>query len=265
MGLSRGGDVTSNKGRKRKNKKKGFSKFKKPTNMQIAKKLVSVEKQVSKLNTIAEVKYNDFYYNGVSFAGSPTTYITDTLGDVYVLNAMDQGDQPTQRSGNQIYVTSVIIKIRTWIPQDFLQPAMVRYMLVWIKTPNTTGGITLAPEVQDVLDTDLITNPILAPYDMENRPRFKIIKDWTVLINPQSSNGEVNAAGVIAATSTYLQYEYVDVYQKIGKKSTYLDEAGGFESMDTGLLTLFAVSDIPPALTNGPRNQIGSRCYYKDS
>lgn len=132
-----------------------------------------------------EYKYTDTGIAGG--AGSPMTLAGAGLS----LNFNAQGDQPFNRSGNQIRCTYLDIRGYITMLNTDVRDRVARLMVFWDKEPSgalpTFSGTTSAGTVAvvDTTSTVGLIPEVFAPRSVETQDRFKIIFDRRIrLIAP---------------------------------------------------------------------------------
>lgn len=156
----------SNKGRK------GKTLALMPANPPLQKQVDNVKRSVKKLNNRQELKYIDSAFIAPF---NPTS-----AGVVSLLNGCVLGDQVDQRTADQGTATS--IQFRATLTQGATvinSDIVMRHIIFWDSQPN---GVT--PAIADLLDNDVITLYVHAPYKRQYQKRFKILHDKIHITRP---------------------------------------------------------------------------------
>lgn len=211
-------------------KRKGFKPYKKsvPSNKTLNKKIKKIQR-----NT--EVKHFDVLVTGASMS---------TTGVFQNLIAIPVGDTDNTRTGNDLAATSIRCR---WIATQVAATAVAnncRIIIGWDSQPNT------GPSTADLLDTSVITNPLVAPYNADNQKRFKILYDRSFTLNPKSG-----------VSGTVIPDLVIRKMKKSLSRMVKYNDAGGSV---TNNLFLWRYADVAPA-GNNPLLTFGTRFNFKDA
>lgn len=213
------------------------------------KRLMRVERQVKTLQSTEELKYNDAVFNAT----------ISTSATFVLLNGLGLGTNQATRVGASIRMTSVQYKFCITSATTVLTPIRFRYMLVLDRQANgavpTFAGDAFTGQI-GILNNTVITSLPQSPIQYETIERFRILKDKTVVFNPQMTLQDANPATAVVATSK--QHKG---YHKLGVTVKYGDDTTGIASVNTNSLYMIFVADIASSV------QIlgGARIYFKDS
>ena len=103
-----------------------------------------------------------------------------TTGTFLDLNTVPSGAGDNARTGNDISATSIRIR---WIASQVAATTVAnncRIIVGWDSQPNT------AATTATLLDTSIVTNPLVAPYNHDNQKRYKILYDRSFTLNPSA-------------------------------------------------------------------------------
>lgn len=217
----------------------------------LTKEVASLQKSVKTIQREMELKYFDVY----STSSSPVTG-----GAILSLNSMVQGTDDNQRLGREILMTSIQVRMKVqWLFANVLAPVNFRMMVV---LDRQTDGSTIFPTGSSgVLDNTVITDLIIAPYNLNAQKRFKILFDNVYVRSPQV----VSISTFATPTTTTTGYANVNEYIKVRIPCKYIvkfnSAAAGVSSIVTNAVWSILIADN----NNGINTVTGYRTYYKDS
>lgn len=216
------------------------------------KRIDNVKRSVAKINKDTEVKFKD---TEGDFAWIPN-------GQLTLLNGVNQGDTVITREGNQFYMTSLQWRILMQTDADQVGPTVIRMILFLDMQANgglpTVSGVT---NTQGLLDTSVIGETWLAPYNKNNLTRYKILYDKTWNMNPIMAATTTLAGAVTTVTTYNVLGKILHGKIKINKKAQLNDPGTGIAQINTNALWVLQISDD---VANPPTSQGGYRLYYKD-
>lgn len=104
--------------------------------------------------------------------------------NIMCLNNPPQGDDATSHDGRQI--RNISIQIKGLLQAGASQTAVVntRTLLIWDKCPNGTAPLFSNYLDNSVVPTSTNATYATAPFNLANRERFKILKDYQTDIHP---------------------------------------------------------------------------------
>lgn len=155
------------------------------------RQISKLTQDVSALKQAVNVEYK---YHDTANASAPGTDIipiaTAALPNnalIMLENSIEQGPESVQREGDMIRIKSYLH--RCILTNRGTGPVRVRMLLFLYLRPSQTG---IAPSVSDVLECQPSGpfNPMVAPRNLENRSRFKILLDNVYTLEPLNSVGE---------------------------------------------------------------------------
>lgn len=214
------------------------------------KRLLSIEKKVKELQTDEELKYKDTIFT------TPAT----NAGTFDVLNGISQGVTQITRLGAMIHMTSVQWRFAATALTATLTPTRFRYMIVLDRqangtTPTYSGDPLTATQIA-ILNSSIITQGVQMPIQYETIKRFRVLKDKTIMFNPQMSLQDANPATAVVAVTKEIRG-----YMKLNVNTKYGDDVATASGINTNSLWFVTFSDI----ANGVTISGGARVYYKDA
>lgn len=205
----------------------------------------SLDKRIKKINRQTELKHIDTF-NSATVISSTATIIP--------LNLSVQGDTDITRTGDDIQATSIQWRMVFISDADRLSGTIIRFLLVWDRQAN---GV--AATAAQVLDTSVITNPTLAPYNHSFQQRFKILHDSIILQNPNVLLDFDPASG--NSTTDQPLINHMKNKRQLSRTVKYNGNAGTIADIETNSLLAIFVSN---AAADGPALTSGFRFYFKD-
>lgn len=139
----------------------------------------TLAKRVKRIEYKEPLNYLDTYINTSS--ATNTWVVTNLL-------PTSHGDGTGQYEGDQIHVTSSRARMRLTSSNNLEGTTMLRIIVFWDHSCNEGTPSIDAGDDKSLLDTGIITDTILSPYNHHTIDRFKVIYDKVILIAPNSSS-----------------------------------------------------------------------------
>lgn len=223
--------------RPRNMKKKG------PSNKSLNKKIKHIE------NNLMELKFLD-----------TNSGVTPSIAGVSdYLSGLAQGDTASLRQGNIINPTSIQIRATMFTDIDTLSISQIRVILFWDRQPNGAAPVLSgASTTQSLLDTGVVTNPILSPRNFNTIERYGILWDKVVQLNP---NVPLLVAG--GATTQVVQVgKFLSKVIHLSRLVKYNNTSAAITASVSNALhcAFFTNLAADVAIIN-----LGYRLYYRDS
>lgn len=233
-----------------------------PSNKSLNKKIKHIERD------LIELKWNDVGIETIS------TQVGPSLNDGPILIGgnveISQGDQPTDRNGNTIYLTSYQLRMCYFTPVGQRSPCYIRVIVFWDRQSNGLAPVPSTGEsvTNALLDTTSALNgPVplyIAPYNYRTKDRYTVLYDKTYSTEPTVLNQWTNhASGTPNTQDSVLNSAlHKNIFLKLGRRVKY---AGSDNEVPitNSLYTLFMSSAEND--TEGPWLSGCSRVYYKDA
>lgn len=182
------------------------------------------------------------------------SYITDATADttwqLQNLLPTAHGDGTGQYEGDQIHVTSSRARFRVTSSSALEGTTLIRVIIFWDRNCNESTPSVDANDDKSLLDTGIITDTMLAPYNHHTIDRFKVIYDKMIVIHPNSSSD----SGFTAVIPEI-------VFRKYKRKTSRTVTFGtvGSTPVTNGLFLAYASNQTSG---NSPSFQMGHRVYY---
>lgn len=192
-----------------------------------------VQRKVNKIVNQMEVKHKD----------TRNLFSPSTIGTLVFCNTVPRGDDEDERTGDNISATSLSYRhiINTQGGND--DSITVRFILFWDSQANQLAPVISPAAANQMLDTTVVTDQILSPYNSDYQKRFKILVDRTITVTPTITG---------AAASRTLQGKV-----SLNRVVKYVNaNAGSFTEVASNSLWWYIVSDNnvqPPAVTQSSR------------
>lgn len=214
------------------------------------KRLNRIERKIDRMEDEIEYKYIDTYAAGAA---------VPTAGTSNELNLVAQGTTQITRIGAQIKMTSIQLRMSITALTSQTQ-SRCRVMLVIDKEP-AGGSLTVSGSAiggtQAVLDTAVITDLMMAPYQHEARDRFKVVYDKIVYIKPTTAEAAASVTtGDIAVSSQHVINKYI----KLNRRVQYSLTTATPSAVDRNMVTLVVIAETANSLTY----TYGTRIYFSD-
>jgi len=182
-----------------------------------------------------------------------STYQVNSTGSFTLLNACVQGSDYSNRIGRKIVVKSVYIRGLVY-PEAATGSAPVIQCRMILLVDNQPNGS--APAVTDVLNTGTATSQL----NLNNRDRFKIIRDQTFVLGPQTW-----VAGPLISVSGSPSVHDVNCFAKINLETIYnAGNAGTIADINSGALYMLWIGSTVAASPGDGNAQVSSRVRFVD-
>lgn len=167
--------------------------------------------------------------------------VIDQTGAVALLNGIARGDEINERNGRELTMRSIEFKARAYATSGTGSDQIGRVLIVYDRQTNATA--LTGAQVLASFDTN-------APRNLENRRRFKILKDWRFPIN---ASGESGSARVLT------------FYRRLRHPVTFNSgDAGTVADITTGSIYVLSVGTNVAGATAG--SLVGTcRIRYQDN
>lgn len=174
-----------------------------------------------------ELKYTDVSLNNSTI---PTT------GVVALLQNVPAGTDVNERVGRKITNKSILFRIQAYTESTALSGAAVRIMLIYDSQTNSAGV-----NVTDVLQ---FAQP-LSPMNLNNRDRFKVLKDWYFGTDAiVYTGGPPGTAITVGTGGTYVK----KTYRRLNHDTIFSATGNTIGSISTGAILLLLVTDVANAV-----------------
>lgn len=168
--------------------------------------------------------------------GALNTAITATWQVVH-LNGVAQGSDYNQRIGRHMYTKSILANILCYngnlVVNSQPQGIGIRVLLIWDYQPNSAGAVPTGLEI-------FSSNTCLSAMNLNNRDRFKVIKDWKTQIGAFT----IGAGPPTVLTAGAPQNRYLTTYKKCNLETIFSGTTAALSSQSTGALYLCWIADV---------------------
>lgn len=159
-----------------------------------------------------------------------------TAGSVQLLQNVPAGTDVNERVGRKITNKSILFRIQAYTEYTALSGAAVRVMLVYDSQTNSAGV-----NVTDILQ---FAQP-LSPMNLNNRDRFKVLKDWYFGTDAIVYSGGPPATSITSGTGgTYTK----KTYRRLNHDTIFSATGNTIGSISTGAILLLLISDVAGAI-----------------
>lgn len=202
----------------------------------------TLNKKIQKINRNIELKESDM--NIASTALNPVGIVRSFV------DAIAQGTADNQRVGTMISPTSLQFRAYLRSNTTTVGPSTSRLIVAWDKQADQ-----LNPPVSGangVLDSTVVTNELLSPFNHDNIERYTILYDKVFTLNVNSST---------SSTTTVPNGKYIKKKIKLSRNIRY-GTIGAGVPITNNLVFIWLTDTL---LAGQPTFEMGSRLYYKDS
>lgn len=200
-----------------------------------------------------ELKYQD------TDPGDFNIHPTNPDTSLVIPNLIDLGDTVNDRNGNQIWMSSVQLRMHFHGNTNNTSTNEVRYIIFYDRDwKNSNADGTTAPffSISELLDNTIVTDLLHSPYNMNNYKRFKIFKDKRFAMIPQQ--GTITAG----TTTAFINDAKVFTHHiRLNLPCRYSDSTGSTTDITKGAVVFWATSS---ASATGMFCHVSTRLYFKD-
>jgi len=226
-------------------------KKKSPTTKQLKKEIKEIK------DDLIELKHFD------------TAFTTQnaTSGNGLVVNLMniDQGDQPTNRNGNQIKTTSAQIRFHVITPVGQRGTCFLRCIVFWDRQANLSAPVMkTSTNNQGMLDDRLSQPTLLTHINFNAIDRYKILYDKVYTINPVTMAAWSFSAPNGSETEMLNEGIHKELYIKASRVVKYGDDGSASVWPLTNSLCVAFYSTVSGA-DEAPNVSFNGRIYYRDA
>jgi len=157
-----------------------------------------------------------------------------TAGTVTVINACATGTDVINRVGRKITMKSILFNVNSFpvaATANALQGIMLRHMIIYDTQPNSAGTV---PAVTDILETATT----LAPLNLNNRDRFRVIYDKRSQIGSFFINATPNLVGGSP------QNVHWSKYRKLSHDVIFSGTGATVGNISTGAMYILFIGDF---------------------
>lgn len=188
-------------------------------------------------STVSNVELK--YIDAKNTVGSPVTVLATGATYNVLLNATAEGNDINNRVGRVVRWKTLLFRFMA-VPANATNPsAILRVALIW---DGYNNGSSSAPVQADIWQT---TSP-LSPNNLDNRARYKVIRDWVIPFDRFDSTGGVNTG--VCWTGTV---KYEDCFHRFGEDANtiYKDVTAVQSSIQQGALWLIMYTNTGSAFS----------------
>lgn len=208
------------------------------------------DRRIARIEGRQELKWKDTLLSGVEMTSDPAST------QLVLLNGLSQGDTSITREGNNTTFTSLQFRAEVFSTITNLVATFYRIIIFRDNQPNGAG-----PLAGNLLDITTITPYIYAPYNLKYAERFKVLYDYSGVINPQVElTVTAGATTEVMAVSHKLKFR-----KKLSTITNYgLGNAGTVADISKHSFYILLMSDQTDASGLGPSINAGIRMIFKD-
>lgn len=217
------------------------------------KQISNIKKKIKKIEYNEEVKYVD-----VSSLGAvpiPETGLQLSAGGI--AQAIERGDDPDQRDGNEIVTTSLLFKADIRTNTAKLTPSRVRCVVYWDSQANGAVNVT-SGTANSLMEASGLVDGTLDMRNQETIDRFTILMDKVYTLNPQLEL--TTTAGTVTANQPVSLS--ISKRFRLGRKIQYSGTGNGMADLVKNNICVVLISD---SNTNPPTCSSILRLYFKDT
>lgn len=201
-------------------------------------------------------------YDTMSADVNVTTWDADENGTAINIFRPVNGSDYNQRIGRKTVIKSIQVRLACINEAAIAEPptqfgnggGVARFILLWDTQPN--GAL---PAVSDVLSSVGGISNVYSPINLNNRDRFKIIRDKMLPFDPFLYN---NVAGQSFASASN-QVKTFKMYKECNLETIYSASTGAIGDIQSGSLCALFIGSLTGA---HPYKFFGSfRCRYEDA
>lgn len=227
-------------------------------------------KKIKKIENDQELKQRLDVYSGMTL--TPDASLAANSNYKLINDSLDQGTGVTDRIGDQVRITSAMLRIRVTTDKDSLTTSLIRCLVFWDKQANGAAygydgtnpnlGSNLGPLITPASSVSYVYAHY-NPYTCGGRAtRYKILYDKIWTVNPQTINDFDEANGNTKAVNLAVIQKNLKI--KVNKKMQFKRgiATGNLADIQTGALWCVMVSDS--TANQEPSALISFKLNYKD-
>lgn len=179
------------------------------------------------------------FYGGYSYRGRSELKTIDTenmnaavstTGGIVLLNGITAGTEIFQRVGRKVIMKSILFRITIFNVPTVQDPQGTAVRIILFYDSQTNGAAPTVANVLSNMQAAAYTPIATSPINLNNRDRFKVIKDWLVG-NPAATYtaGNLTAgAPVTKAMKCYRKLNHDVIFQGTGATAADIASGGLF-------------------------------------
>lgn len=217
------------------------------------KQIMNIKKKIKKIEYNEEVLYVDV--SSIGAVAIPETGLQLAGGGI--AQAIERGDDPDQRQGNEITTTSLLFKANIQSNTAKLTPSRVRCVVYWDSQANGAVNVT-SGTANSLMEASGSVDGTLDMRNQETIDRFTILMDKVYTLNPQLEL--TTTAGTVTAN----QPVSINISKRfrLGRKIQYSGSGNGIVDLVKNNICVVLISD---SNTNPPTCTSALRLYFKDT
>lgn len=192
-------------------------------------------------------------------------------GTVILLNGIGQGTDYYNRIGRKVMLKSLMIKGALTVEQTgtglAIPNASMSTRLAIVYDSQTNGTLPSYADIFQSVDSNGgVTNTTFSGVNLNNRDRFKILKDWTVELRPnigQSTVAGVPTIGSMSISAGQHGTKNIKWYKKLNHEMIFGDTDDSIGSIQTGSLLLVLQSDSGLTIANSADPYLDMQCRIR--
>lgn len=220
-------------------------------------RISTLNKKIKKIQDKIELKYYDTEY----------TASVSNSGVLHLINPLATGLTQITRIGSEIEATSVQFRFTiNTVPANLNGTQVVRMILFWDKqangaAPTLAGNPVGGTGTAALLNNDVITDLVYAPFQYENQERFRVLYDKAFSLSPKVWQEHDNGTPTVITELLSVGLSGKKKI-KLNRKVKYDGITGGIDTINSNSLYMAFVST---EASNLPVVYSGFRFYFKDA
>jgi hypothetical protein len=192
-------------------------------------------------------------------------------GSVFLLNGMAQGVDYYQRVGRKVILKSIMLKGSVTVEPtgngNVIPLASMSCRVSVVYDAQSNGTLPSYADIYQSVDSvGTTTNTTFSGVNLNNRDRFKILKDWTMELRPkalQSLVAGVPTTGNFVTDPGFHSTKNLKWYKKLNQEMIFGDVADTIGSIQTGSLLLVIQSDGGGTVANSADPYLDMQCRIR--
>lgn len=209
----------------------------------------TLNNKIKKINKTIELKKGDGYLapGVIPLAGTQLS--------TFVSNIVQGTGEGESRIGTQISPTSIQFKCNFLSNTNILTQQRVRMMVVWDRQSNSAAIPLSGAGTTSLLDTTIITDPLLAPLNYDAIERYTVLYDKMIVLNPNTFLTATTLVPIGKQIKKKIKLSRIVKYNGAGPQIPFTNNLAlcWFASNNGGSAALL------------PTVECGARLYYKDA
>jgi len=166
-----------------------------------------------------------------------------TTGGVVLLNGIANGTEIYQRVGRKVIMKSMLFRITIFNDPTKQDPQGTAIRIILFYDTQTNGSAPTVANVLGNMQATPYTPTVVSPMNLNNRDRFKILKDWVVGC-PAAAYGPTPTFSLVGGSP---DTKYRSCYKKLNHDVIFQSGSNGVADIASGAIWCLIIADVADA------------------